>query len=144
MAKKNKKNKEWEEYRKDLLVEKSKSDDDFEKYITLISSGGLGVTIAYMNQIVPLKEAIVVWVLLIGWVLLTFTLFLNLYSHYQASIDKENTIKNLDEEVSYDCLIKNVDRRNKFIQRLNLCSILSLGLGLLSIILFTIINSYHG
>jgi short subunit fatty acids transporter len=144
MAKKNKRNKEWEEYRKSLLLEKSKSDDDFEKYITLISSGGLGITIAYMNQIVPLKEAIVVWVLLLGWVLLTVTLFLNLYSHYKASKDKEDTIKDIDEDEDYDCLLKNIDKRNKVINRLNFSSIICLGLGLLSIILFTIINSYHG
>jgi hypothetical protein len=144
MSKKNKRNKEWEEYRKSLLIEKSKSDDDFEKYITLISSGGLGITIAYMNQIVPLKAAIVIWVLLTGWILLIATLFLNLYSHYKASKDKEDTINDIDEDIPYDCLMKNIENRNKIINNLNFWSIICLGLGLLSIILFTIINSYNG
>mgnify|MGYP000373066134 CR=1 FL=1 len=43
----------WIEYRKSLLEQKSKSDDDFEKYITFIASGTLGLTLTFMENISP-------------------------------------------------------------------------------------------
>lgn len=39
----------WKEYRLSLLAQKSKSDDDFEKYITFIASGVLGLTITFAD-----------------------------------------------------------------------------------------------
>jgi len=130
---------EWKEYRKSILEVKSKSDDDFEKYITLISSGGLGVTIAYINDIIPIKESVGSWVLFLGWIMLCTTLFLNLLSHYKSSINNEKTIDEIDE-LEYEELTNNIDSRNKTIRCLNLLSIITVGMGLLLVIIFTIIN----
>lgn len=130
---------EWKEYRKSILEAKSKSDDDFEKYITLISSGGLGLTIAYINDIIPIKESVGSWVLFIGWIMLCATLFINLLSHYKSSINNEKTIAEI-EELGYEELSKNIDSRNKTIRCLNLISIITVGIGLLLIIIFTIVN----
>jgi len=129
----------WKEYRKSILESKSKSDDDFEKYITLISSGGLGVTIAYINDIIPIKESVGSWVLFLGWIMLCTTLFLNLLSHHKSSICNEKTIDEIDE-LEYEELSDNIDSRNKIIRCLNLASIITVGIGLLLIIIFTIIN----
>jgi pterin-4a-carbinolamine dehydratase len=43
----------WEEYRKSLYLQKTKSDDQFEKAITFISSGALGLTLTFNDKIVP-------------------------------------------------------------------------------------------
>lgn len=134
---------EWKEYRLSVLEQKSKSDDDFEKYITFIASGALGLTITFIDKISPLKESIVVWVIALGWVLLAFTLFINLLSHFLSSKYNEQTIQDIDDEIEYDNLIDRIDNRNRIISRLNLSSIILLGLGIISILIYTIINAYR-
>tara|TARA_R110002124_G_scaffold117412_1_gene274478 strand:- start:242 stop:673 length:432 start_codon:yes stop_codon:yes gene_type:complete len=134
---------EWKEYRLSVLEQKSKSDDDFEKYITFIASGALGLTITFIDKISPLKESIVVWVIALGWVLLAFTLFINLLSHFLSSKYNEQTIQDIDDEIEYDNLIDRIDNRNRIISRLNLSSIILLGLGIISILIYTIVNAYQ-
>ncbi|GGK22074.1 hypothetical protein GCM10007962_15310 [Yeosuana aromativorans] len=143
MGKSKKEIKEWKEYRKSVLEQKSKSDDDFEKYITFIASGALGLTITFIDKISPLKESIVIWVIALGWVLLAFTLFINLLSHFLSSKYNEQTIQDIDDEIEYDNLIEKIDSRNRIISRLNLSSIILLGLGIISILIYTIVNAYQ-
>jgi len=134
---------EWKEYRLSVLEQKSKSDDDFEKYITFIASGALGLTITFIDKISPLNESIVIWVIATGWVLLALTLFINLLSHFLSSKYNEQTVQDIDDEIEYEVLINRIDSRNKTISRLNLSSIILLGLGIISILIYTIINAYH-
>ncbi|MDL5511969.1 hypothetical protein QSE00_09110 [Arenibacter sp. M-2] len=134
---------EWKEYRLSVLEQKSKSDDDFEKYITFIASGALGLTITFIDKINPINESIAIWVIATGWVLLALTLFINLLSHFLSSKFNEKTVQDIDDEIEYDVLIKRIDSRNKIISYLNLLSIILLGLGIISILIYTIINAYH-
>ncbi|VXB82258.1 hypothetical protein [Maribacter litoralis] len=143
MGKTKKEIEEWKEYRLSVLVQKSKSDDDFEKYITFIASGALGLTITFIDNINPLKESIVIWVIALGWVLLALTLFINLLSHYLSSKYNEKTIQDIDDEIKYEILLNNIEDRNRIISQLNLLSIIFLGLGIVSILTYTIINAYQ-
>ncbi len=144
MVKSKKEIEQWKEYRLSLLEEKGKSDDDFEKYITFIASGGLGLTLTFIDNISPLKESICVWVIVLGWFSLAATLFVNLLSHYISSANNTKTIQDIDDDLSYENILSNIDRRNKLVSRLNLSSIIALGLGILCILIFTSINAYHG
>jgi len=143
MAKSKEEIEEWKEYRLSILEQKSKSDDDFEKYITFIASGALGLTLTFIDKISPLKESIAIWVIVFGWVLLALTLFINLLSHFLSSRYNEKTVQDIDDELEYDKLIKRIDDRNKIISCLNLSSIVLLGLGIISILIFTTINAYN-
>jgi len=143
MEKSEKEKQEWKEYRLSILEQKSKSDDDFEKYITLIASGALGLTLTFIDKISPLKESVAVWVIAIGWILLALTLFINLVSHFLSSKFNEKTIQDIDDKINYDILIERIDNRNKIISNLNLISIILLGLGIIKILIFTIINAYQ-
>ncbi|GAA3555895.1 hypothetical protein [Snuella lapsa] len=143
MGKSKKEIEEWKEYRLSVLEQKSKSDDDFEKYITFIASGALGLTITFIDKISPLEESIVIWVIALGWVLLAFTLFINLLSHFLSSKYNEQTIQDIDDEIEYDNLINRIDNRNRIISQLNLSSIILLGLGIISILIYTIVNAYQ-
>lgn len=134
---------EWKEYRLSVLEQKSKSDDDFEKYITFIASGALGLTITFIDKISPLNESIAIWVIATGWVLLALTLFINLLSHFLSSKYNEQTIQDIDDEIEYDVLINRIDGRNKTISCLNLSTIILLGLGIILILIYTIINAYN-
>lgn len=143
MSKSEKEVEEWKEYRKSILVEKGKSDDDFEKYITFIASGSLGLTLTFIDKISPLKQSIGIWVIIVGWMFLASTLFVNLLSHFLSSRHNEKTIQDLDDEIKYDELISNINKRNKIVSNLNLASIILLGLGILFILIFTALNAYN-
>jgi hypothetical protein len=143
MGKSKKEEQERIEYRKSILVEKGKSDDDFEKYITFIASGSLGLTLTFIDKISPLKQSIGIWIIIVGWFFLASTLFINLLSHYLSSKHNEKTVQDIDNEIKYDNLIVNIDDRNKIISSLNLSSIILLGLGILFILIFTALNAYN-
>ncbi|KQC31863.1 hypothetical protein AAU57_14725 [Nonlabens sp. YIK11] len=138
----------WEEYRNALLIAKTKSDDYFEKAITFISSGSLGLTLTFHDKIVPLEKAVVVPLLAFGWFFLAVTLFLNLISHYKASRSTELSVSEVDMimeiKFSYSSFVDNLKKRNWLINLLNKISIGSLGSGLISIIIYVSINIYHG
>lgn len=134
----------WTAYRLSILEEKRKSDDDFEKYITFIAAGALGLTLTFIDKISPLKESIWIWSIIFGWFCLAITLFLNLFSHYKSSTNNEKTIQDIDNELEYETLINNITERNTVVSYLNLSSIILLGLGIFFILLFTSINAYNG
>ena len=142
MAKSKEDIQEWKEYRLSLLEQKSKSDDDFEKYITFIASGGLGLTITFINEISPLGESKHVYLIIAGWILLTFTLLINLFSHFLSSRNNEKTVQDIDDEIDYYKLVENINQRNNNIFYLNLSSIIFLGFGIISIIIYVSINAY--
>ena len=144
MAKSKKEIEQWKEYRISLLEEKGKSDDDFEKYITFIASGGLGLTLTFVDNISPLKESICVWIIILGWFSLGTTLFVNLLSHYISSSNNTKAIQDIDDNLSYEDIVDNIDKRNLVVSKLNLSSIIALGFGILCILIFTTINAYYG
>lgn len=138
----------WEEYRQSLYVQKSKSDDLFEKEITFISSGALGLTLTFHDKIVPVENAVWIALIAIGWFLLVATLFLNLVSHYKSSKSTDYTIDEIDSiidyQLTYEDFRKKLNKRNKQIDRLNLASIILLGAGLSVIIMYVSINIHYG
>tara|TARA_R100000935_G_C2837145_1_gene168781 strand:+ start:1932 stop:2516 length:585 start_codon:yes stop_codon:yes gene_type:complete len=138
----------WEEYRDILYQQKSKSDDHFEKAITFITSGALGLTLTFHDKIVPFSNAFCVYFIATGWTLLVATLFVNLYSHYQSSKSTDATIDDVDDviayKLTYDGFRNKVNKRNSLINHLNKASIYLLGAGLVSIIIYVSINLHYG
>jgi len=135
--------KEWKDFRKAVYDSKSKSEDDFEKYITLIASGALALSLTLIDKIVPIKNAIYLWILVIGWGLFSITLFASLLSHFFSRRYSENTINDIDNELEIDTIIENIDIRNSKIEVFNTISISTIFLGISSIILFITINIYN-
>lgn len=45
---------DWIEYRNAVSDNKSKSQDDFEKYINLLASGGIVLSLTFLEKIIPL------------------------------------------------------------------------------------------
>jgi len=138
----------WEEYRNSLYIQKTKSDDLFEKAITFIASGALGLTLTFHDKIVPDDNAEAVVLIAIGWSLLVATLFVNLISHFQSSKSTDKTIDEIDGvlgyEITYEKFKHKLKLRNSLIDNLNKISILLLGLGLLLIIIYVSINIHYG
>ncbi len=138
----------WEEYRNALYIQKSKSDDLFEKAITFIASGALGLTLTFHDKIVPVENSIYVIIIAVGWALLVTTLFINLISHYQSSKSTDDSIDDVDRIIdyssSYETFQKEIRKRNRRIDNLNKVSIMLLGIGLFLIIIYVSINIHYG
>jgi len=138
----------WEEYRQALYIQKSKSDDLFEKAITFISSGALGLTLTFHDKIVPANDANFVILIALGWAFLVTTLFINLISHYQSSKSTDDSIDEIDNimeyKITYSVFQKKLSKRNRVIENLNKASIALLGTGLLLIIIYVSINLHYG
>jgi hypothetical protein len=130
---------EWVEFRNSVYETKSKSQDDFEKYINLIASGGLAITIAFFDKIVNIKESICIALMVSGWILLALTLLINLISHYLSIDYSEKTIGEINRK-EYDEVFINVEKRNKKIKNLNIMSIVTLISGITTIITFVTLN----
>lgn len=133
------KRQEWIEYRNSVIENKSKSQDDFEKYINILASGALILSLTFFEKIVPLEKAIYKPFVITGMLLMVLTLLSNLYSHYKSITDSDSTIKEIDEE-KHEMIFTNIEKRNKVINGLNKVSIWSLIIGILSLITFVTIN----
>lgn len=120
---------------------KEKSEDDFEKNITYISAGALGVSMTFIEKIVNLPKAIQLWLLVTAWGFLTLTLLINLLSHYLSSFFHDKTIDDLDNENSN--INKNIDSRNKRLRKINIGTIITLISGIILLIIFLSINIYY-
>ena len=131
---------EWKEYRKSVYENKIKSEDDYEKYITLISSGALGLSITFIEKVVPLQTATSKWLLIVGWVLLTVTLLVSLLSHFFSRKFSEKTIEDVDNNANFEIISNNINRRNNYIDIFNFTTIMTLFLGIISIVIFISIN----
>ncbi|HYG40087.1 MAG TPA: hypothetical protein VD908_15775 [Cytophagales bacterium] len=127
-----------QEIRKAIYESKEKSEDDFEKYITYISAGGLALTLTFMEKVVQLKEAIYVGLLVLGWVFLGITLLVNLISHFLSARYADASISDLDSEV--EDIDKRIDKRNWKMDVINLSTIITLFIGITFIIIFVSIN----
>ena len=135
-------NQDWSEYRNSVSENKSKSQDDFEKYINLLASGGIVLSITFLEKIITVDKTICKALYVIGLVLLIVTLLSNLYSHHKSIKDSDSTIQEIDEE-KYDDVFTNIGSRNKSINCLNVISIWSLIIGIISILTFVSINLFN-
>lgn len=138
----------WEDYRSSIYDQQTKSHDSFEKAMTFITSGALALTLTFHDKIVPVENATAVLLIAIGWVLLAITLFVNLISHYLSSKSLNKSADEIDQVITYqltfDDFNRNLDSRNRNIDRLNKSTIWTLGIGLIAIIMYVIINIYNG
>lgn len=132
----------WEDYRNSVIDNKNKSQDDFEKYINILASGGIIVSLTFLDKIVEKGNVGCVIPYVIGLILLVVTLLSNLYSHYRSIVDSDIIIKEIDEK-KYDDIFKNSEERNKIIRNLNTTSIWSLILGAVLILTFTSKNLFY-
>ena len=58
----------YDAYRKDVVASISSSSDDFDKSVLTYASAGLGLSIAFVKDIVPLKSAILPQLLYASWI----------------------------------------------------------------------------
>lgn len=130
------------QYRSELVTLTHKSQDAFEKQLSYISAGSLALSMAFIKDIVmDLSQAECKGLLTAGWILLGLTLLVNLISHILAAHFHSNTIKEIDAGKYSQGKAAN---RIKKINRINICSIVTLLGGLFLIVYFVSLNIYDG
>ncbi|MCT3920023.1 hypothetical protein HZP98_10075 [Elizabethkingia anophelis] len=131
------------EYRKSVGANKNKSQDDFEKYINLWSSGGIIISLMLASKLIEEKIDITYKLLFIlGLIGFLITILSNLLSHNKSIKDSDFILENV---TSYDKLFEiefteKIEKRNKFVTMLNDISIFSFIFGIICILSFIIIN----
>lgn len=127
-----------EGFRKNSELVLQKSQDDFEKQLSYISAGALGVSMFLIEKIVKdLSNAHCKWILIVSWSLLGFTLIGNLLSHYFCINFNYKTIEEIDSE-RYDRV--KAEKRNSYVKFINTSTVFALVIGIIFLIIFTSIN----
>lgn len=129
------------QFREDTLKAYNRNQDDFEKQLIYISSGSLGLSMFFIEKVVKdIMTTEMKGVLCLGWIFLTATLLINIYSHYLANKFNYKTVQEIDSDsYNYNIAI----RRNTSLQKINYSSLIFLVLGILSIVFFSSYNILH-
>lgn len=86
-----------DEYRKKTLEDIKSETENFDRYLLTLSSGALGLSLAFIKDIVPLGSAIRIPWLITSWIAFLLCIVATLFS-FQASIRAlENTIPYLED-----------------------------------------------
>jgi hypothetical protein len=130
--------------RKILIKSMFLSEEWFDKSLTFISGGALLLSISFIDKLVPFKNAIVLWILIVAWLSLITSLVINLLAHRRASLNAMLTVNELDDvDVDENIARNNAQKRNKKMKQLTLGAVWSMGTGLLCLIIYCSINLYN-
>lgn len=118
-----------------LLENRTQSSREFDRLIVYLSAGGLGLTVAFTNDLIDLEHAHDKWLLLSTWIGFTIALFANLISQLTSTMS-------MDLEIEGN--MKKSDFYDKFTSILNLASIIMFIGGVVFFLIFTRINFIDG
>lgn len=131
----------WENYRNSILETRSKSQDDFEKYINLISSGGFILALTFLDKLVERNiEFTLRSLLLISIACFVTSLVANLFSHLKSIKNDDKTIEEID--LRDENISENIDKRNRAIEILNKISLWCISIGIILLFTFFIYNFF--
>lgn len=128
-----------QQYKQELQIIHDKSQEAFEKQLTYLSSGALGLSILFIEKIVvDVSQSQFKPLLITSWIALACTLVVNLISHYKSHRSVYKTIGEINDN-KYDQSL--ADNRNRMVNYLNISTIITFCLGILLLVLFVIINT---
>lgn len=126
---------EDKEYWQQLNKAYIESSSQFDKQVLFLASGALGLSFAFIKDIVKLAEATNKWLLISSWSLFGAVILLSIISHYTSLKAINKKIHNLN--VKED---KGSKKLNSFTKWFNILMIVFLALGLSFLTVFVAIN----
>ena len=129
-----------DEYRRLLIETEQKAQEGFDKAILSLSGGALGISFAFVSDIVPLDSAGCLILLLLGWFCWTVAVALTLLSYFSSTQALRKAIEQLDDkkDVTPDTGF------DKLTQCLNIWSGILFIAGVLLVSLFVATNVWGG
>ncbi|MBK8401432.1 MAG: hypothetical protein IPL29_10390 [Propionivibrio sp.] len=85
------------EYRKWLVAAEQKSQDDFDKTVLTLSGGALGISFAFLKDIVGPQTIVLSGFLLAAWLAWAFSTFSVLTSYYLSHLALRRAISQVDD-----------------------------------------------
>jgi hypothetical protein len=123
-----------------LSIAINESQSDFEKNLVYLSSGALAISIGFVENIIDLKSAAYLWLLIVSWGCLAVALILNLATHLISVNNSTKARREMDEGLKYKVLIKQINDRNKIMRILNWVTFTLFALGVLFTVVFCSLN----
>ncbi|MEO8794267.1 MAG: hypothetical protein ABI390_02310 [Daejeonella sp.] len=128
-----------ETYKLELIKIYEKSQDSFEKQLSYLSAGALGLSILFIEKTVTdISTSTFKFFLAGSWILLAITLVVNLISHSISARNSYKTINDIETD-KYDS--EKAEKRIKQVNKINNLTITTFLLGILALIIFVIINT---
>lgn len=121
----------WQQLNKAYI----ESSSQFDKQVLFLASGSLGISFAFIKDIVKLPEAINKWLLISAWALFGAVILLSIISHYTSLKAINKKIHNLNTKEDNDS-----GKLNKVTKWLNILMIFFLALALIFLTIFLGIN----
>jgi hypothetical protein len=136
--------KRYLETRKAYVESKNASLNSFDKYVLTLAAGALGLSLTFINEIVPIIEPVTFIYLIIAWSGFIASLISTLFSFLTSQWAFDKQISMLD-----DGYISGVEKNNINIPRiitngLNIFSIISFVIGTFTLAIFIALNLSKG
>src|SRR2546421_8179300 len=93
---------ELEDYRKHLLISEQKAQEDFDKAVMTLSGGGLGISFAFIGNVIKDKQMIDGPLLFYAWWSWGFSLAFVLISYYLSVIALRRALRQAYSGSIYD------------------------------------------
>lgn len=135
----------YDEYRKILLDRQLSNSEKYDGALLSLSTGVLGLSLAFIKDIVPIGDLIIVWVLIVSWALFAISIILTITS-YITSQKGINTQLEYTEEYylkGNKGYLKKENPYSVWTECFNLSSGVCFILALVVTILFVTVNLYE-
>jgi len=143
----------WKRYRDDIINQKLDLEKQIDKTVFAISSGALGISLAFLDKFSPPIEFKYLYFLLgFGWLCLVVTLIIQLFSFVSTaekikdSISKAEDIITSDTVTSFEAnengFYESWKAKNRKIDMLDKSSFWSMIIGIVVILLFAFISLF--
>ena len=88
-------------YRQHLMAAEQKSQSEYDKWVITLSGGALGVSFAFLKDVVGTKSIVSTGWLLAAWICWALGISSGLASHFFSSLALRRAIKQTDEKIIY-------------------------------------------
>lgn len=86
-----------EKYLKDLYEDYRYSIEKFDSYTIYLSGGALAISLTFVENIVPIKEAVCIYLYYGAIILFGLTMLIGLFAHHRSAIEIDNRIKQIQK-----------------------------------------------
>lgn len=129
-------------YRESLSSARQKAQEEFDKNVLWLSSGGLGVSFTFLKDLILNDTIEYPWLLLSAWVCWFLSILSIFFSYRYSYLGLDKTIKKIDDGTVHDNPVE-TDKYFKFTAFLNKSGVCLLFAGLFLILLFSYFNFHN-
>lgn len=90
-------NEKMDAYRTQLIDAEQKAQEDYDKTVLTLSGGALGVSFAFVKDILPSDSVVSQSILLLAWICWTLSIAFVLASHFSSQLALRKAISQVDE-----------------------------------------------